>query len=164
MTFAEFLASDASAKAEYDKALALAHSAGKAEAQATAKAVSKYLTSDVYSKSKPIIERALKAISGEGTLDALESAIAMFDLMAEQKKTEAATAETHAQGETPPLAQSKDSVLLARAAELKIDLAKVEAYAKANGFDATESLKAAIEDAEQRAKDAQFVPTGGDGR
>lgn len=164
MTFEEFIASDPAAKAKLDGMLTAAKAEGRAEAQAVAKKVGIYLTSEVYSKSKPIVERALKAIAGEASVETVESAVAMFDLMAEQRKQEQAAEETEEQGETPPIAQAAGAELMAQAAKLKIDVAAVDAYAKAHGIDPIESLKAAIADVEQRAKDAQFLPTGEDGR
>jgi hypothetical protein len=165
MTLKELLASDASAKLEYDQAIQAAatagHSAGKAEMQAVAEKVGKYLTSEVYSKSKAIVERALSAISGKASVETVEAAVSMFDLMAEQKKQDQAAAETIATGETPAQKLSADAAVIAKAQALKIDVAAVQAAAKAQGLEPMKALAAAIEGAEQLAKDKLAMgPTG----
>jgi ClpP class serine protease len=153
MTLKELLATDATALAEYNAAMKAQFDAGKAEMQAVAKKVGAYLTSDVYSKSKAIVERALKAMSGEGTAEAVEAMVSMFDLMAEDKKQAAAAEETKEQGETAPLKIEEDAVLLAKAAELKIDIKAIEAAALAAKMDPVAALKAEIANREMVAAD-----------
>ena len=127
--------------------------AGVAEAQATAKKVSIYLTSDVYAASKPIRERALKALTGEASVDTVEAAVAMFDLMAEDKKQKAAEGETAEQKETPGQQTSPDADLLAKAATLKINVEDLTLRAQAAKMDPVAVLKAEIANLEMAAAD-----------
>lgn len=156
MTLKELLASDATALAEYNAAMKAQFDAGKAEMQAVAKKVGAYLTSDVYSKSKAIVERALKAMSGEGTAEAVEAMVSMFDLMAEDKKQALASAETEEQGETPAQKHEAEAMIIARAQELKIDVEKVNAAAKAQGLDPMKALEAEIELQVQIAREKEM--------
>jgi len=153
MTLKELLASDAAALAEYNQALKEQFDKGKAEMQAIAEKVGKYLTSEVYSKSKAIVERALSAIAGKASVETVEAAVSMFDLMAEDKKQTLAAAETTATGETPAQKLEADALLIAKAQKLGISVDAVQAAAKAQSLDPMEALKAAIEGAEQLARD-----------
>ena len=157
MTLVEFLASEPGAKADYDKAILAATTSGRAEMQAIAKRVGKYLTAEVYAKSPVISAQVVKALSGEATAESVENAVTMYDLITEQQKQAAAVKETQTIGETPPLAQSAGAELVAKAQTLKIDIAATEAYAKSNGIDPTECLKAAIQTAEQKAADDKLL-------
>ncbi len=155
MTLAEILSQNPEARSEYDKAIAEAKVAGRAEMQAVAKKVGVYLTSEVYSKSKPIIERALKAIAGEASIETVEAAVSMFDLMAEDKKQTAAAAEQTEQPETPGQVIAAGVDLLAKALALKIDVKAVEASALAAKMDPVKALEAEIQNQELLAKDRE---------
>jgi hypothetical protein len=115
--------------------------------------VSIYLTSDVYASSKPIRERALKALSGEASVETVEAAVAMYDLMAEQNTQKTAEAESAEQKETPAQKLDADAAVIAKANALKIDVATVQAAATRQGLDPMAALKAVIENTEQLARD-----------
>ena len=153
MTLKELLASDAAALAEYNAEMKAHFDAGKAEMQAVAKQVGKYLTSDIYSKSKAIVERSIKAMSGEGSAESVEAMVSMFDLMAEDKKQTLAIAETTAAGETPALKLEADAEVMAKAAALKINVEDLTARALAAKMDPAAALTAEIENQEMLIAD-----------
>ena len=156
MTLVEFLASDPAAKVEYDKALAAERTAGKAEAQAVAKKVAVYLTSDVYASVKPIRERALKALSGEASVETVESAVAMFDLMNEQKAQSATTDEQKKQPETPGQTQPGQADILAKAAAVGITpdrIKQIEAACAEQKMDFATAIQAEIHNLEIAKRD-----------
>jgi ClpP class serine protease len=134
MTLAELLQANPGALTEYNAALKAATEAAKAECHATAKTVGKYLVSDVYSKSKAIVERVIKALQGEGSADSVEAAVSMFDLMAEQTKAAAAVVESASILPTPAQTQSvatPGAVVGANPATAEADLAAVIARDRA---------------------------------
>lgn len=112
MTLKEFLAQNPEAKAEHDQILKLngegrykeGFEAGKEEVRARIKKVTPILSSDAYDKA--VKTQAQKAINGEISIEAFESVVAIEDMRLERLKSEQATDESEAAGETPPEVQS----------------------------------------------------------
>jgi hypothetical protein len=102
MDLKEFLDQNSGARAEYDKALADARTAGAKSAEAkivaTMEKVAPILASDAYDKITK--ENGIAVIKGEKSIEAFEAVVAVVDREIEQKKEAAAKGE---QGEeTPP--------------------------------------------------------------
>lgn len=102
MELQEFLAKNPEAKAEFDNKLGAAKATGADGANsAVAKVVesaTKVLNSTVYPES--IKAHALSAISGEGTVETMNAAVAAYDAVMEAQSSTVAQNGTHLDGET----------------------------------------------------------------
>jgi len=103
MNLQALLAANPQAKAEYDAAITAAvaqgEKAGKEEMQATAKAVSNFLSNPAYPKQ--VGEMAAKVLTGEQSKASLDNMVMMADMMTEMQKGNQAAAGTAAAGGTP---------------------------------------------------------------
>lgn len=171
MTLKELLASDVSAKAEFDAAMATATKAGADAVTARITAAQPFLalavTKDGYTEAevKQIQKCAVDVIAGTEDTGALRGFVRMVDMAKEQRALSSAQAETTAHGETPgQVTPAGEAALLAKAAELKIDVAAVKSYATASGIDLNECMKAAIETEERERKIKGYSGPVSDGR
>ncbi len=134
MTLNEFLSQNPAAKNEYDAELSAKFNAGKIEGENAVKAriakASPYLMADCKYPNQ-IKDLAVGVIKGEKSTEGLETAVAVYDALAEKSNSEAAAAESAAagaSGQQPPAEPSKDGVvrneadLMAAIAEAKKSL------------------------------------------
>lgn len=159
MTLKEYLASDPSALAEYNAALKAERDAGAASVQARITAAQPFLalsaTKDGYTTAEvaQIAKCAVDVIGGTEDPGALRGFVRMVDMQVENRKQTLAAAETLAPGETPPKKIEQDTDLLAKAAELKIDVPALQAAALAAKMDPVAALTAEIANREMLAAD-----------
>jgi hypothetical protein len=161
MTLKELLASDAGALAEYSQALKAQFDLGRDSVLKVAKQAAPIMASAAYPQQ--IKDLAVKAISGEVTGETLTATVTMFDALKEQTAQKSAERETTDTGETPAQKIEADALLIAKAQSLKINVEAVQAAATAQKLDPMEALKAAIEGAEQLAKDLSLMGPAGTG-
>ena len=104
MNFDEFLATNPEAKKAYDDALTAKYNAGvedgKKELQERINVTANYLSSKEYAGA--IQTLAISVLKGEKKPEALEGAVAAFDMMKENSNSNAAKNETDALGDTTP--------------------------------------------------------------
>ncbi|GHT66325.1 hypothetical protein FACS1894110_09800 [Spirochaetia bacterium] len=102
MTLAELLAADPSAKVEFDGHLAAAEKNGREKAESDAKAIfakcKVAFDNEAYAGLRDL---ALKVISGESKIEALEASYANADMFAEKEKSLLAQIETLKTGSVP---------------------------------------------------------------
>lgn len=118
MTLSEFLSQNPAAKAEYDAALSAKFNAGKVEGENAVKAriakAAPYLMADCKYPNQ-IKDLAVGVIKGEKSTEGLETAVAVYDALAEKSNSEAAATESAAtaaaSGQQPPAEPSKDGVI-----------------------------------------------------
>jgi len=97
MNLTEFLAQGPTAQAEIDKFKADAIAPYKTRNDRCAA----ILGSEVYAGDSSVRAKAVACLKGETTLEELNGAVGMFDMMAEKSKKTAGEAETATQGESP---------------------------------------------------------------
>lgn len=118
MTLNEFLSQNPAAKNEYDAELSAKFNAGKIEGENAVKAriakAAPYLMADCKYPNQ-IKDLAVGVIKGEKSTEGLETAVAVYDALAEKSNSEAAAAESAAtaavSGQQPPAEPSKDGVI-----------------------------------------------------
>lgn len=118
MTLNEFLSQNPAAKNEYDAELSAKFNAGKIEGENAVKAritkAAPYLMADCKYPNQ-IKDLAVGVIKGEKSTEGLETAVAVYDALAEKSNSEAAATESAAaagvSGQQPPAEPSKDGVI-----------------------------------------------------
>jgi len=118
MTLNEFLSQNPAAKNEYDAELSAKFNAGKIEGENAVKAriakAAPFLMSDCKYPNQ-IKDLAVGVIKGEKSTEGLETAVAVYDALAEKSNSEVAAAESAAtaavSGQQPAAEPSKDGVI-----------------------------------------------------
>ncbi len=118
MTLNEFLSQNPAAKNEYDAELSAKFNAGKIEGENAVKAriakAAPFLMSDCKYPNQ-IKDLAVGVIKGEKSTEGLETAVAVYDALAEKGNSAAAADESAAtaavSGQQPPAEPSKDGVI-----------------------------------------------------
>lgn len=159
MTLKELLATDASAQAEFNAAMATATKAGADAVTARITAAQPFLALEATDKGytlaevKQIQKCAVDVIAGTEDTGALRGFVRMVDMQAEARKLAAAQKETAEHGETPgQITPAGKAALEQKAATLKIDVPAIYASATSANQDPVAVLTAEIEMREAAAR------------
>lgn len=168
MGLKELLASDASAQAEFNAAMATATKAGADGVSARITAAQPFLALEATDKGytlsevKSIQKCAVDVIAGTEDAGALRGFVRMVDMAKEQRNLAAAAAETAEHGETPGQPpKSSEAELMGKAVALKIDVERIRTAAAARKVDFLAALKAEIQTQEQLAADLARIGSQG---
>ena len=99
MSLKEILAANPGAQAEYDSNIKAAEQKGKDAVYAIGEEVSKYMTDD---NDHRVREAAIKAVSGKGSIEAVNTLASTDAMIKESKKSAEAVIESEALGEVIP--------------------------------------------------------------